>query len=309
MRRRIQVGRAAFIRLLKGLGLIVLARQMRAALQALENKLLASLFPKGRFLRQNNAEIFVDFNDPNFRWYLRDNLFLKQEHEAFLKLLELKSPGVIIDIGAHWGIFPAMLDADPRFAGSIKRVICIEPDPQNIRQLRMTASRIKNFPVTIVEAAIGDRDARIPVYRDGGCCLHTYASDENSTSDNTVVVSTLGSILSNLGLGQGEITHIKVDIDGFEPAFFLGNKELLREAQPLLLTEYWAKGLLRNKDYPINEYWSFLCDEYFIYQCNYPAGDYTLLHFDDFTALNVRTTSAVANLLLLPKRLNQSLKL
>lgn len=305
MRSRSYVGgRAAFIRLLKGLGLIALARQMRSALQALENKVLATVYPDGRFIHQNNAEIFVDFKDPNFRWYLHDNLFLRQEHEAFQKLLELKSPGVIIDIGAHWGIFPAMLDADPRFSGCIKRVICIEPDPKNIPKLQKTVSRVKNFPVTIVEAAIGDRDAHIPVYRDGGCCLHTYASDDNSTSENIVVVLTLESILSNLDIGHNEITHIKIDIDGYEPAFFLGNKKILKEVSPLVLSEYWTKGLLRNKEYSIHDYWSFLSDEYCVYRCNYPEGDYTHLAFDDFKKLNENTISGIANLLLLPKRLN-----
>lgn len=201
-----------------------------------------------------------------------------------------------------------MLDADPKFAGNIKQVVCIEPDPKNIPNLRKTVSRIKNFPVTIVEAAIGDRDTRIQAYRDGGCCLHTYASDDKSTSENTVVVLTLESILSNLDIGHNEVTHIKVDIDGYEPNFFLGNNQLLRKAKPLVLSEYWAKGLLRNKDYSIHDYWSFLTDEYFIYSCNFPDGKYTLLDFNDFKELNALTMSSVLNLLLLPKSLDLNLQ-
>ena len=75
----------------------------------------------------------------------------------------------------------------------------------------------------------------------------------------------------------------------------------MNETKPLVFSEYWAKGLLSNKDYSIHDYWSFLTDEYFIYCCNFPGGDYTQLDFNDFKGLNDRTMSGVVNLILLPK--------
>lgn len=302
-------GRAGLIRLLKGLRLIDIARQIRSLWHAIEHKILLLMFPTGCFIRQNGAKLFVDFKDPNFSWYFRDNLFLKQEHEAFVRLLELQSPSTIVDIGAHWGIFPAMLDADPRFASKIKRVICIEPDVRNIATLKKTISKIKNFPVIIVNAAIGDCDSKISAYRDGGACMHTYPASVDSVSDGIVVVKTLATILLDNDITHKEVTHIKIDIDGYEPAFFLGNAALLEEMQPLVLSEYWAKGLLLNINYPVENYWSFLNDKYFIYRCNYPVGDYSLIGNDDFEELNSSTRSSVVNLLLLPKNLNLELKI
>jgi FkbM family methyltransferase len=199
-----------------------------------------------------------------------------------------------------------MLDADDRFAKKIKRVICIEPDPKNIPQLKKTVSKIKNFPVSIIESAIGDCDSDIPAYRSGGACLQTYTSTQ-SESDITVPVRTLKTILSSLSIDSEEVSHIKIDIDGYEPAFFIGNAQFLQSSNPLILTEYWSTGLMANKQYPITEYWKVLVKNYFIFLCNYPGGDYTLLEESDFEKINDLTSKSVANLLLIPKSENVDL--
>ena len=165
--------------ILKRLRLINIARRILSFTFSVRDYFLVFIFPSGRFVRCNDAEIFVNFKDQNFRWYFGNSLFLKQEYEAFKKLLEIKDPCVVVDIGAHWGIFAAMLDADDRFAKKIKRVICIEPDPKNIPYLKKTVSKIKNFPISIIEAAIGDCDSEISAYRSGGCCLQTYTSTQS----------------------------------------------------------------------------------------------------------------------------------
>jgi FkbM family methyltransferase len=286
--------------LLNRFGLLGAARSVRSLAHSVQSRALATVYPDGRFVRCNGAEVYVSFRDPNFRWYFGENKFLEQEHEAFTRLLASRVPGVIIDIGAHWGVFPALLDADQRFAGKIQHVVCIEPDPKNIPQLRKTVSRIKNFPVSIVEAAIGDRDSEIAAFRGGGSCLQTYTAGEEQ-ADVVVSVRTLGTILSGLSIEATEVSHIKIDVDGYEPAFFIGNDSLLQRANPLILTEYWAKGLTSNKSYAIADYWRFLFERYLVVLCNYPAGDYTLLKDSDFERLNEVTLAAVANLLLIPK--------
>jgi FkbM family methyltransferase len=286
--------------ILKHLRLIGAARKMQLIYFLVRDYFLVLIFPSGHFIRSNGAEIFVNFKDRNFRWYFGNNLFLKQEHAAFVKLLESKDPCVVVDIGAHWGIFAAMLDADDRFAKKIKCIVCIEPDPNNIPYLKKTISKIKNFPVSIIEVAIGDCDSEIPAYRSGGACLQTYTCTHNE-SDITVPVRTMRTILSGLSIDPEEVTHIKIDIDGYEPAFFIGNTSFLQTASPLILTEYWAEGLIKNKQYPLLSYWKVLVNNYFIVLCNYPVGDYRLLCESDFENLNYITTKSVANLLLIPK--------
>ena len=83
---------------------------------------LKKVFPKGKFIRKNNCKIYVDFNDNNSIWYYDHNKFLIQEHEAFKTLTKQKQPNVILDIGAHQGIFPAMLDHDRDIGTKIKKL-------------------------------------------------------------------------------------------------------------------------------------------------------------------------------------------
>jgi FkbM family methyltransferase len=286
--------------ILKYLRLLDFARKVLLVYLIIRDFVLVLIFPAGLFVRSNGAKIFVNFKDRNFHWYFGKNLFLKQEHAAFVKLLESKEPNVIVDIGAHWGIFAAMLDADVRFANKIKRVICIEPDPKNIPYLKKTVSKIKNFPVSIVEVAIGDCDAEIPAYRGGGSCMQTYTNNQ-SMIDIMVPVRKIETVLSDLSIAQEEVTHIKIDVDGYEPAFFIGNKSFLNKSNPLILSEYWAKGLMENKKYLLSDYWNELINSYFVVRCNYPEGDYKLLSNNDFDNINHITATSVANLLLIPK--------
>lgn len=138
--------------------------------------------------------------------------------------------------------------------------------------------------------------------------MQTYTST-SSESDITVPVRTLKTILTSLSLDCKEVSHIKIDIDGYEPAFFVGNASFFELASPLILTEFWSKGLTANKKYPLTEYWEFLVKNYFIILCNYPSGDYILLGETDFKMLSDLTNTSVANLLLIPKTVNFDLNI
>jgi FkbM family methyltransferase len=287
--------------ILRSLYLLDFAKRVRSVVWKLQDSWLLRIHPKGSFVRASNRSVvYVDFRNPNYRWYYGSNLFLEQEHLAFLEQLNLKKPGVIVDIGAHWGIFPAMLEADYKRFPSISHVVCIEPDPENIPILRKTISRIKNFKVTIIESAIGESDSTISAYRDGGACLQTY-SNRRDDGDLKVSVRKLETILADIGICSDEVTHIKIDIDGFEPSFFFGSRGWLQRVSPFVMAEYWAKGLEKHPRYSIQDYYRLLQEDYYVLACNYPAGTYSVLGEDDFQRLNQLTQQAVANLLLIPK--------
>jgi len=247
-----------------------------------------------------NSEVFVNFRDENYRWYFRKNRFLEQEHVAFVECAKLRRPRVIVDIGAHWGIFPAMLDADIERFPEVSHVICIEPDPKNIPILRKTVSRITRFKVSIIEAAIGEVDSVVSAFRDGGSCLQTY-SERNDAGDLVVPLRRLDSILSDLSVPNEEVTHVKIDIDGYEPSFFYGSREWIRKVKPLILTEYWFKGLAKHPKYHVAEYFLLLQEDHHVVLCNYPDGTYSLLNDSDLEPLNRKTENSVANLLLIPR--------
>lgn len=97
------------------------------------------------------------------------------------------------------------------------------------------------------------------------------------------------------------VTHIKVDIDGYESTFFFGNKDFLLKYKPYIITEYWFACLSRNKDYDPYHYWNFLNENYKIYLCNFPYGNYIKITHKDFEKINALTKNKVCNLLLHPK--------
>lgn len=281
--------------------LLELARFARSVFYKLQDNWLQMLNPNGKFVRASNeAVVFVNYKDPNYRWYYGRSLFLEQEYRGFVELLNLGVPNVIVDIGAHWGIFPAMLDANFRKTPSIQRVVCIEPDPYNIKILKNTVSRIKNFEVIVIESAIGDSDSKIQAYRNGGTCLKTYKND-SSSFDLVVRAKKLETVLRETNINPLDITHIKIDVDGSEPSFFFGNRTWLQQFKPLIMAEYWAKGLEKHPRYAFADYWKLLQEDYNVFLCNYPQGTYSILGDNDVQKLHKLTYQSVANLLLIPK--------
>ncbi len=277
-------------------------RLLRKYIRNFNAFLLKNIFPEGKFIKKNNCKIYVDFNDSNSFWYYRSNKFLIQEHEAFKVLIQQKKPSVILDIGAHWGIFPAMLDNDKNISSKIKKVICVEPDTNNHFCLKKTASKIRNFEIKICDCAIGSFNGEILSTTRNGSCLQTYDAKINDKLSRLVKVNTVENLLNELKIKPEKVTHIKIDIDGFESTFFLGNKDYLLKYKPYIITEYWYEGLSRNKDYNIKDYWKFLNDNYTIYLCNFPKGNYIKLNNNYFEKINSLTKNKICNLLLYPNQ-------
>jgi len=260
--------------------------------------------PQGKYIQgPNRCTVYADFKNPNFRWYYGKNLFLEQEHTAFTRLFDLKNPSMVVDIGAHWGVFPAMLEVDYHRFPSIKHVICIEPDPENIQILKKTVSKIKNFKVTIIESAIGEIDGEVIAHREGGACLQTYNNHSHDPSDSSikVAINKIETILSQLDVDQREVSHIKIDIDGYEPSFFFGSQNWLKNVNAFILSEYWARGLEKHPNYSTLEYFQFLLNQFYVIKCNYPEGTFSILNIGDLEDLNFHTQQAIVNLLLIPK--------
>lgn len=262
-------------------------------------------FPNGRLATCNNAKIFVTYSDENYAWYDGDSDYLKHEFSAFSGLFGVRKPKTIIDIGSHWGFYPAILDQYCRNTGMlIDNLICIEPDSRNINQLRRTVEEIHSFPVTLVEKAVSGVDGKAELYREGQSCAHLHYT-ENSASLGWVDALTLESILTQIKMNDKEITHIKLDIDGYEPAFFEGAINVLKNHRPLLLIEFWAKGILA-AGFSIEKYWEFLNGMYDVREVKYPASDLVELSFDDLSYIQNKTMVGITNLLLIPKQPNNN---
>lgn len=280
------------------LGLLGLARYARHLLVTIRSKVLRRIYPHGKYVTCNKCQIYVNFHDNNYLWYYGKNEFLLQEHAAFNELLKEKKPNVVLDIGAHWGVFPAQLASDEsNFC--IKQVVCIEPDPRSIPILEKTIKLINAFKVDIVPFAISDRLGRINIYTGGGSCAQTYRTD---TSEKIGEVNTapINEILRNLQIKGENVTHIKLDIDGFEPAFFFGAKDFLLANRPLLLIEFWAKGM-KAAGFNLVDYWDMLQSMYNISEIVYPDNHYLPLSKEHLGYLEQKTDSGIVNLILTPR--------
>ena len=263
---------------------------------------LSKRYPYGTFLNCNGAYVFCDFSDPNYAWYDGYSAYLEQELNVFTSLFSIKKPHVVLDVGSHWGFYPSFLSKN-NHTTSLTKIIAVEPDPHNQAILNKTLSNINNLTILQVNAAISESDGILPLFSSTDSCRHTYPSHE-SVRDGTVEAISLDSLAARF-LQNGEvITHVKVDIDGYEPAFFLGGQNTLQRFKPLVLIEFCAKGLSCS-GFNIESYWEMLHSNYFINEMCYPSNILKRLKRNDLPYLVKKTNTGITNLVLIPKDINK----
>lgn len=288
-------------KLLSQLGVLPLLKFLRDSWVDIRIRFLRYAFPGGKYIRCNGARIFVKFNDPNHLWYYGKSESLAREIQSFKRLFAYKDPKVIIDVGAHWGIFPAMLDRENKLGRlGIERVVCIEPDPRNAKPLQMTVDKIQSFEVDVVHCAVSDQEQEIPIYRGGGACAQTYRRTTSVAPEMTVKAMPLSKILAQLGIPESDVTHIKLDIDGYEPAFFYGAEDFFKRYRPLLLIEFWAAGM-KAAGFDVRKYWDFLHNMYNVAEITFSREGNLPLSVEHYDYIATKTSSGLVNLLLTPK--------
>jgi FkbM family methyltransferase len=259
---------------------------------------LRKRYPEGAFMTCNGAELFCDFSDENYPWYDGDSEYLEYELEVFSSLFDERPPCVILDIGAHWGFYSAILNRSP-FAKKISKVISLEADPVNCDILSKTLAAVDNIPVRQVNAAISDKDGHINLYSGGGTCKQTYRSS-NSVLTGVIPAISLDSLVETY-LAPGEVlTHVKLDIDGYEPAFFAGGERTLKKFRPIIMMEFWAKGLIES-GYDLETYWDMLQRNYFVKEACFSSRRLNPLDPKELSYLIAKTMEGITNIVLVPK--------
>lgn len=220
--------------------------------------------------------------------------------EVFTSLFKIQAPDVILDVGAHWGFYPAFL-AKSTYADNIRKIIAVEADPLNQAILAKTVMSISKPAVIQINAAISENDEDIDLYSGSDSCRQTYQS-VNTTAVGTVKAICLDS-LSRKFLNAGErITHIKLDIDGYEPAFFTGGESALRQHKPIILTEFWAKGLIAS-GVDLEKFWKLLNSNYTIKESCFDGKTLKSLTSEDLPYLIKKTIAGITDLVLIPRDL------
>jgi len=139
-------------------------------------------------------------------------------------LFDLLTPGdTVVDVGANIGYYLLLFQSR---VGSRGRVVCIEPDPTNLEELRRCIQVNRFDNVHILEAAIGDTRGTARI-REG-------------LNSRVLVGSTNGLAIPMITLDELVDRNpklVKIDIEGFEGQALCGGQELMKTLAPNLFIE------------------------------------------------------------------------
>jgi FkbM family methyltransferase len=182
--------------------------------------------------------------NPQKLLYLQGERFIAERHV----LRELLTPGMrAVDVGANIGYY-ALLFAE--VLGPKGSIICFEPEPANLVELRRNILRNHLDNVEVIAKAVGNEDGTVSlssgingrIARDG-------------KGDFISPVCRLDTILTD------EVDFIKIDVEGYEGFVLEGAQRVLHQYRPTLFVElhpalieppYSAEGILSflNSYYP-----------------------------------------------------------
>jgi FkbM family methyltransferase len=167
-------------------------------------------------------ELFLDVarSDAHRLLYLEGERFINE----YMLLAQLVHKGDnIIDVGANIGYYLLMFE---KLTGKEGRILCFEPEPDNLVELKrnISSNNLKN--VTLFEAAVSETCGTVQLSPG----LNGMISNDDVNSIEVDVVS-LDSVI------DGPINVIKVDVEGYEGQVLEGAKGLIKEFRPRLFIE------------------------------------------------------------------------
>jgi len=148
----------------------------------------------------------------------------------------------VVDVGAHEGYITLWLSG---LVGSKGQVLAVEPNPENLRLLRMNVAHNRVENVQIAAHAASDQNGYLPFHWNpgegawGGLDSFSYATQRKST---LIPVDTLNAIVrSHIA---GAVSLLKIDTEGHELQVLRGAAKILAEDKPHLCFEvnltFWA---------------------------------------------------------------------
>lgn len=190
---------------------------------------------KTRVLRQHSFE-YLDRNYPYISHQMRymKNVSLRLG-EPELQIIDklVKPNGVVIDVGAHRGVYTQV------FANKAKIVHAFEPVPLLSDYLRkVMPSNVTVYPIALSDQ-IGMAKLRIP-YRGGyfGLGQGTIEiSNDLGGRDPAEIEIRTDTIDHFLAGEESEIDFIKIDVEGHEESVLRGALQRMRQCRPIIMAE------------------------------------------------------------------------
>jgi FkbM family methyltransferase len=142
------------------------------------------------------------------------------ERELLAGMLE---PGMhAVDVGANIGYYALLFSAHVGTAG---KVTCLEPDPDNLRELVQNVELNGLSHVDVLPLAAGREDTTLRLKRG------LNATVRREGGDQAISVKPLD------GLDLGRVDFIKIDVEGFECDVLHGATRLIDQHRPSLFVE------------------------------------------------------------------------
>ncbi|MFO7662073.1 MAG: FkbM family methyltransferase [Chloroflexota bacterium] len=181
-----------------------------------------------------HCSIWVDAED---RFIARSIIATKNYEPGVTAVLqrELASDDIFVDIGANMGWFTLMA------APIVKKVIAVEPNPNNIQLLyrSLTSNHFNN--VEVLPYAVSDESKLLKL---NFINSNGSVADLAISNDSGVIVQ--GQPLDKLLQNVDRINVIKMDIEGHEPLAILGMTNTLQRFRPVLVFEFHPLAIRSN---------------------------------------------------------------
>lgn len=178
------------------------------------------------------------------------------ERVYWLPATFLRDPRVIVDAGANVGMTGVYFSV--AYPGA--RVYCIEPDPDNVRVLKMNLRRqLEQGSVVLAAAALYDHDGWVNLAGEGWAYNHAVGKETEEgarvPAGMRVPAITPETMIRQWGLEK--IDLLKIDIEGAEDNLFRGALEWLEIVETILLEIHSPEGEVRIRDILIQKgfYW------------------------------------------------------
>lgn len=156
----------------------------------------------------------------------------ESEYIIFLRRY-LEKGGVIVDVGAHTGLYTLLL------APAFSRAVLFEPDPETFHLLRRNLSINALDCATAILAAASDKSGEGQLKVTGKYSGTTRLTTLNERSDNTndhkipVQLLKIDQVLAQLDIQR--INFIKIDTEGHELYVLKGAAQILKQSRGALV--------------------------------------------------------------------------
>jgi FkbM family methyltransferase len=173
-----------------------------------------------------------------FRTHSEDEEF-REELAGFIRSCR---PGMtLLDVGSHYGLFTL---AAVRYGGPSSRVLAVDPSLVCNRILRSNLRLAGSAgQVTVVQAAVGDRNGKLPMLTGGPAGQHFLIAADQARPDVRLIPQvTLPELASRM---PSPPSHVKIDVEGFEAEVLEGAKGWWGEHRPLVFLELHGDLLRR----------------------------------------------------------------